>query len=120
MAISLICGGTYADGNGKTKKCGQMEPYMDPKTEKVFCSLCDQEISNVAHFTKTTMKTLRQFKEKKAIPFGVKCQACQKEAKPVIIDDEVSCPACKKPHANMSEPFKIMMKEKLKTGNRDI
>ena len=47
------------------KGCGvQMEPYIDPKTDKVYCSACDNEIANITHFTKVQMKSLKQYKQK--------------------------------------------------------
>ena len=121
MAVSLICPNTYIDAKTKKKKtCGQVEGYMDPKTDKVYCPLCDNEIPNVSHFTKTTMKTLKQFKQKVQVAFGVKCSHCHKEAQPVIINNEITCPHCKKEHNHLSEPFKIMLKTELKKVNKDI
>lgn len=121
MPVTLICNNTYIDDKTKKeKKCGEMEPYMDPKTSKVFCSKCDKEIPAVNHFTKVTMKTLRQFREKPQIPFGVQCQNCGKEAQPKIAGDDVICPQCSKPHDHLSEPFKMMLKDKLRTTNKDV
>lgn len=120
MALSLFCNNTYKDDKGKEKKCGEMEPYMDPKTEKVYCSKCNNEMTNVTHFMKTTMKTLKQFRQKQAVPFGVKCKNCGKEAQPKIVADDIVCPGCNKPHTHLSEPFKMMLKDKLKTTNKDV
>lgn len=120
MAISFFCNNTYTDANNKPKKCGQMEPYMDQKTEKVYCSLCNNELTTVTHFMKATMKTLKQFRQKLQIPFAVKCQNCGKEAQPKIVKEDVVCPGCSKPHTHLSEPFKIMLKEKLKTTGQDV
>lgn len=119
MAISAICNGTYTDEKNKIKKCGQVEPFMDPKTERVYCPFCEEEIS-VNHFQKTTMKTLKQFKEKLGVAFAIKCQGCGKEAQPKIVNDDVVCPKCEKAHNHLSEPFKIMLKDKLKTANKEI
>jgi Zn finger protein HypA/HybF involved in hydrogenase expression len=120
MPVTAICNNTYKDDKGKDKKCGEVEPTMDPKTEKVFCSKCNKEIPNMNHFQKMTMKTLRQFRQKEQIPFGVKCQNCGKEAQPKVVKDDIVCPACAKPHTHLSEPFKIMLKDKLKTTNQDV
>lgn len=120
MAISLFCNNTYVDDKGKQKKCGTMEPYMDPKTEQIFCSNCNQEITSITHFMKSTMKTLKQFRQKPTISFGVKCQKCGKEDRPKIVGDDVLCPFCNKSHEHLSEPFKIMLKEKLKTVGKDV
>ena len=97
-----------------------MEPYLDPKDDKVYCSICDKEISNVTHFTKIQMKTLKQYKEKKVISFAVKCQKCGKEDRPKLVDDDIVCRFCKKPLDHLSEPFKIMLKQKLKTVGQDV
>lgn len=120
MALSLFCNNTYTDAKNKQRKCGQMEPYMDPKTEKVYCSTCDTEILNINHFTKTTLKTLKQFRQKEPISFGVKCQNCGKEARPKAVNNDIVCPSCAKPHTHLSEAFKLMLKDALKTVGKDI
>lgn len=120
MPLSLICNNTYVDDKKKQRKCGQIEPYMDPKTEKVFCPLCDNEIPNISHFTKVTLKNLRQFRQKVPVPFAVKCQNCGKESQPKIVNDDVVCPGCSQIHNHLSEPFKIMLKDRLKTANKDV
>ena len=66
------------------------------------------------------MKTLKQFRQKITVPFGVKCQYCLFEAQPKIVNDNIVCPKCDKVHNHLSEPFKIMLKDKLKTTNRDV
>jgi Zn finger protein HypA/HybF involved in hydrogenase expression len=120
MAVSLICNNTYIDDKKKQKKCGIIEPYMDPKTEKIYCPLCNNEILNVTHFMKVTMKTLKQFRQKPTVAFGVKCQNCGKEAQPKVVNEDIVCPQCGKAHGHLSEPFKIMLRDKLKTANKDI
>jgi rRNA maturation endonuclease Nob1 len=104
-----------------TKGCGKtMEPYLDPNTDKVYCSLCDGEITNITHFAKVQMKTLKQFKQKKVISFAVKCQKCGKEDRPKLVGEDIICRSCKKPMDHLSEPFKIMLREKLKTAGQDV
>jgi Zn finger protein HypA/HybF involved in hydrogenase expression len=120
MAVTMVCNNTYTDEKGKQKKCGEMEPYLDPKTNKVFCSKCDQEMANVTHFMKTTLKTLKQYRTKQPVPFGVKCQNCGRDAQPKVVKDDIVCPTCNKPHTHLSEPFKIMLRDKLKTANKDV
>jgi Zn finger protein HypA/HybF involved in hydrogenase expression len=119
MAILLNCPNSYTDDKGKQKKCGSVEVYMDPKTEKVYCPLCEEEMI-VNHFTKITLKSIKQFKQKSTATFVVKCQSCHKEAQPVINNNKIVCPFCQKEHTHLSEPFKIMLKDRLKTVNKDI
>lgn len=119
MPVSLICNNSYVDDKNKTKKCGQIDPYMDPKTEKVYCPNCDSELV-ASHFVKITLKNLKQFRQKQTAPFSVKCQNCSKESQPIVLNNDVVCPACNKKHEHLSEPFVIMLKIQLKPANKDI
>lgn len=112
MPFSMSC---TNKGCGKTQ-----EPYLDVDTDKVYCSLCDKEIVNVTTFTKAQMKSLKQFRVKKVISFAVKCKKCGKEDRPKLVGKEVNCAGCGKPLDHLSEPFKIMLREKLKTADKDI
>jgi hypothetical protein len=40
------------------------EPILDKITNKVYCSVCDTEIS-VSHFVKVQLKDLKQYRNKK-------------------------------------------------------
>jgi rRNA maturation endonuclease Nob1 len=103
------------------KGCGKLqEPYLDPQTDKVYCSLCDLEISNITHFAKIQMKTLKQYKVKKTVSFAVKCPSCNKEDRPKVVGQDIVCAFCRKPMTHLSEPFKIMLREKLKTVGQDV
>lgn len=100
------------------KGCGkQMEPYIDPKTDKVYCSLCNLEISNVTHFAKVQMKALKQYRPKTGSAFSVKCTKCGKEDRPLLVGENIICSGCKNKHDQLSEPFKIMLREKLKKSS---
>ena len=98
----------------------QMEPYIDPKTDKVYCSICDQEIPNITHFTKSQMKATKQYRQKTTISFAVKCTKCGKEARPKIVNNDIACASCGDPLKHLSVPFRNMLKEKLKTAGQDI
>ena len=112
MPFSIVC---------SNKGCGNlMEPYLDPSTNQVFCSKCDKEIVNVTHFVKSQMKQFKQFRPKKSVSFGVKCKFCNAEERPLVKDKNIICPACKKTHTHLSEPFKIMLLDNLKKINQDI
>jgi len=106
MAFSLSC---------TNKGCGNIqEPYIDPKTDKVYCSLCDKELPNVTYFIKVQMKNSKQFKPKKKDAFSVKCNKCSNNAQPILLNNELLCSNCKKILDNLSLPFKNILKEKLK------
>lgn len=108
---------TYCTNKG----CGkQMEPYLDQKDDKVYCSDCDRELPNITPFAKVQMKTLKQFKQKKAMSFAVKCKNCGKEERPKLVKSDIVCSSCNQPHTHLSEPFKIMLREKLKTAGQDL
>jgi len=112
MPFSLIC---------PNKGCGKtQEPYIDPKDDKVYCSLCDKEISNITNFTKIQMKSLKQFRPKNIMSFSVKCLKCQKEARPNIVNNDVICSGCLKPMDHLSVPFKNMLKDQLKKVGQDV
>ena len=112
MPFSMIC---------NNRGCGkQNEPYLDLKDDKVYCSLCNQEMTNVTSFTKIQMKSLKQFKTKVVESFAVKCDKCGKEARPKIALDDIVCSGCNKPLDKLSIPFKNMLKEKLKTVCKDV
>ncbi len=119
MPVSAICNNSYTNDKGKVVKCQQVEPVMDPTTEKVFCPNCNSELV-VNHFTKITMKNIKQFRQKPTIPFCIKCQNCSTENQPKIINDKIVCPKCLKEHTHLTKEFKIMLKLQLKTVNKDV
>lgn len=112
MAFSTFC---------TNKGCGKIqEPYLDPQDSKVYCSICDGEITNLTPFVKHQMKLNKQFKQKKAKPFVFKCAKCKKEDRPKVKNDDIVCGACGEPMDNLSPIFKNMLKEKLKTVDQDV
>lgn len=102
--------------NCTNKECRKIqEPYLDPKNDKVYCSKCDKEISNITHFTKIQMKSLKQFKQKVTASFSVKCLKCNKESRPKLLNKEVICGICNELLNNSLSPtFLNMLKEELK------
>jgi uncharacterized Zn finger protein (UPF0148 family) len=118
MAIALNCPNSHIGPLGKPKKCGQVEPYLDPKTDKVYCPSCDQELTNISHFTKNTLRQLKQYRVKSMTPFSVKCSSCSKEDRPKLLSNgDIICPNCNKPHDHLSEAFKTMLRDQLKKSN---
>jgi len=108
--------------NCTSKGCHKFqEPYLDPATMKVHCSECDKEILNLSIFTINQMKSSKQFKKAEKVPFAVKCNKCNVTKRPVVdTKGEVVCCNCKKPLDNVSSHFKEMLKEKLKTADKDV
>ena len=97
------------------KGCGQIQsPYLDKETNKVYCSLCDKEITNATAFAKNQMKGMKQFKEKKQQSFSVKCNHCNVLDRPVLQQDKCICNNCKK-EMNVSPIFINTLKEHMKT-----
>ena len=102
------------------KGCGQIQnPYIDPKTDKVYCSLCDKEISTVTHFAKMQMKASKQYKEKSGKSFSVKCSHCNVEDRPILENKKYSCSGCKK-ELNISDAFKAVLNKFLPLTNKEI
>jgi hypothetical protein len=112
MAFSTYC---------TTKGCGKIqEPYLDPQNNKIFCSICDGEITNLTPFVKSQMKGMKQFKQKQAKTFSVKCALCKADERPKQVGNDIVCGACGKPLENLSPIFKNMLKEKLKNVDKDV
>jgi len=112
MAFSTFC---------TTKGCGKIqEPFLDPQDNKVYCSLCEGEITNLTPFVKSQMKTSKQFRQKKIKPFSVKCLKCGREERPKVYNNDIVCGVCSQPMDNLSPIFKNMLKEKLKTIDKEV
>ena len=97
------------------KGCGQINAaYLDPTTNKVYCSVCNNEIENITVFTKNQMKFAKQFKEKTKKSFSVKCKYCKNEDRPLIENDNIVCSSCLKVQDQLSPIFASMLKVQLK------
>jgi len=104
-----------------SKKCNKtVTPYLDKEANKVYCSECDSEITNITHFAKVQMQTLKQYKQKKNKSFSIKCLSCKKEDRPKIIGLEVFCKLCSSPQTQLTVFFKKMLIEQLKNLDEDI
>jgi len=90
-----------------------MTPYLDPKTNKVYCSKCDGEIENVSPFTKNAMRASKQVKQKEKKSFAVKC-ACGHDDRPQIADGKVVCASCGQEQTQLTPHYAMMLKEQLK------
>ena len=102
------------------KGCAQIQnPYLDPKTDKVYCSLCDKEITTATYFAKAQMKASKQYKEKSGKSFSVKCTNCNAEDRPVADKDKYFCSSCKK-ELNITDTFKLILKKFLPSADKGI
>jgi hypothetical protein len=97
------------------------EPYIDLVDDKIYCSLCEKELLNITPFIKNQMKMNKQYRKKQPKPFGVKCPRCGKDDRPkLMINGDIICRGCDKPLDHLSEPFKIMLRDKLRTTDNDV
>lgn len=90
------------------------EPYLDPATDKVYCSSCDKEL-NVTFFIKSQMRANKQFKQKQKLSYSVTCSKCKNHDRPLVQNNDLICSSCKKPLDNLSQIYKNMLKEQLKS-----
>lgn len=101
------------------KGCQKIQaPYLDPADDKVYCSECEKEIPGITPIVKNQMKMNKQVKAKrppKPKSFSVKCPRCGKDDKPKLVGKDIVCAGCDKPLDQLSEPFKIMLRDKLRT-----
>lgn len=97
--------------------CKHTAALLDLQTDKVHCEFCDGEI-NVTFFTKSQLKSFKQVKQKQneQQSYSFKCNKCLKSSTPILKDKQFVCKFCAEIFTNISEPFKIILKEKLKNG----
>lgn len=104
----------------ENRKCGKTQaPYIDPETNEVFCSECQEPLKNVSSFAKSQMKSMKQYRSKTKQSFAVKCEKCQKETRPKDTGADIVCGACQK-SLSVSPFFKNMLREQLKKADKDI
>lgn len=108
---------TYCTNKG----CGKIqEPFLDPQDNKVYCSLCEGEITNLTPFVKQQMKMSKQYRQKQAKPFACKCAKCGREERPKIANNDIVCGACLQPMDNLSPIFKNMLMLRLRSVDKDV
>src|SRR5258708_23473920 len=111
MSISLNC---------NNKNCGKyQEPLLNIKSNEVYCSICDQIIQGVSHFTKIQLKTLGQLRRPEKTAFSIRCNKCKTEALPKLENNKLLCSGCVI-SANISKPFEILIRKAIKEGKQDI
>jgi ribosomal protein L34E len=97
-----------------------MEPYLDIATDKVYCSECNKEIIGLTYFAKQQMRASKQIKKREPKSFAVKCPHCKITDRPTVVSKNIICSSCGKPINDISEAFKLMLLEQLKTAGKDI
>ncbi len=101
----------YCNNQGCNK---ESEPGLDKATNKVYCGECDQEISNITHFTIQTLKTLKQYRKTVTKEsYSIKCTDCSKEARPQLINNKLYCKHCQV-EMKISLPVANLLKQNLK------
>ena len=99
------------------KECREeMQPEIDKKTKKVFCTECDKEIDSVDDFMKRQLISMGQVRrvKKESNSFSVKCEKCENMVKPVLGKDrQIICPDSKcgfNMTNSLSAPFVQMLR----------
>lgn len=98
----------------------EMEPVLDKAADKVYCTKCDKELSNITKFAKAQMVSLGQIRRRERVQkaFAVKCVKCLKEAPPKLDKGgkNLLCSSCEKPIENISAPFAHTIKQYIRTN----
>jgi hypothetical protein len=95
-----------------------MQPVLDTKSNKVFCSVCDGE-QTASHFTKINLKTVGQIRKAGKSAYSVKCASCKWEAMPKVVNNQLACPQCSAAHKSVSKPFETLIREAIKKNTQD-
>ena len=76
--------------------CKMSEALLDKADDKVYCIECGNEITNITSFTKTSLRSLGQFKRegKANSSFMITCPICNKRSGPKLNGEDVCCGAC--------------------------
>lgn len=82
------------------KGCRQeSEALLDQASQNVICQECFKPIDNISPFVKRAMEGFNQVVKKnkdKIVPYGSKCQHCQKTTSPVANKGKYYCQHCQK------------------------
>ena len=94
----------------------QNTPALD-SNNCVICGECGKEIANISDFTKRQMKSMGQVVKDSKKQYSFKCVKCSKSEQPKIVNNKFLCKFCDNEFTNISEPFKLIMKDKLNEKN---
>lgn len=75
---------------------GTTEGSLDPDTEEVICKNCSLELTNVASFTKRSMKSSGDVIKKDGKAFIFDCKTCKKKVETSVVDGELKGLDCEK------------------------
>jgi hypothetical protein len=108
--------------NCSAKGCHSYDEHvLDLTTNTVKCIKCNATIPNVSHFTIQQLKSLKQTKKAVKSAYAIRCGKCKIETLPKLdINNNLVCGACSDPSINVSKPFELLIREAIKTGNKDI
>lgn len=91
-------------------------PELDTKTKKVYCSECQQEISNITSFQIEIIKASGQILRNnyKHESFTVDCKKCNRIGKPVHTNDgKIACSICNQELDHLSDIYCHMLKQNI-------
>lgn len=112
--FNLFCSnkGCFKDG----------EHVLDKATNEVICTYCAKPITGITDFTKRQMASLGQIRrnEQKKQAWAVKCDACKKEAPPMLdkTGKDLICSSCNKPLDKLAKPMAAMIKDNLRAQKK--
>jgi len=109
--------------NCSNKGCFKQNAHvLDKSTNKIICIDCGKEVTGITDFTKRQMVAVGQIRrnEQKKQAWAVKCEACQKEAPPVLdkAGKDLLCGSCNKVMDKLAKPFAQMIKENLRAQKK--
>ena len=99
--------------NCEDRDCGKTQtPYLDPATNTVHCSICDEEMTNISPFMKNMLRQNQMFRTRPKKPFAVKCECGREDTPELDENDNLVCSKCSKP-LKLTVAYATMLKAKL-------
>lgn len=99
------------------KGCRQLaDVLLDPETNEVICTLCQNPIANITDFVKRTLRANKQFVKRKntGSNFNAKCAACGQIVAPEIDkDNKIVCTKCRA-EIKLSKAFENVFRQSYK------
>lgn len=105
------------------KGCGKdQEPLLDLSDDQVYCTNCGNAIKQVTPFAKTQMRALGQIKRTKKAQsaFAIACEDCKTVSQPILQNEKLACPHCKKVYEKLDAPRVHAIKTWLLSNARSV